>query len=128
MELGIYKLAVISLFVIGLSHVVQPRVWAQFFIEIRNMGEVGSFINAFIHFPLGALIVSFHNVWHGVPVILTLLGWGWVLKGLLYFIFPRWGLRSMARVSMEKSMGFVAAGIILLMIDGVLVFSLLSRQ
>ncbi|MBC7909041.1 MAG: hypothetical protein H7Y30_00985 [Pyrinomonadaceae bacterium] len=128
MEIAIHKLAVISFFIIGLSHVIQPRVWVQFFIEVRNKGEAGSFINAFIHFPLGVLIVSFHNVWHGLPVILTLMGWGWVLKGLIYFIFPRWGLKTMARVSMKKSWEFVAAGLIFLALDGVLIYSLFSRQ
>ena len=53
MELAIQKLAIVSFFVIGLSHIFQPRVWAQFFIDLRSKGETGSFINAFIHFPLG---------------------------------------------------------------------------
>ncbi len=50
MESAIQKLAVISFLVIGLSHILQPRAWAQFFIDIRSKGETGSFINAFIHF------------------------------------------------------------------------------
>ena len=62
MESAIQKLAIVTFFVIGLSHIVQPRVWAQFFINIREKGATGSFIIAFIHFPLGALIVAFHNV------------------------------------------------------------------
>jgi hypothetical protein len=32
METSIQKLVAISYLVIGLSHIVQPRVWAQFFI------------------------------------------------------------------------------------------------
>lgn len=80
MEEAIQKLAIVSFFVIGLSHIFQPRVWTQFFIDLRSKGEIGSFINAFIHFPLGALIVAFHNVWQGIPTILTLLGYAWVLK------------------------------------------------
>jgi hypothetical protein len=52
MESAIQKLAIVSFLVIGLSHIMQPRVWAQFFINIRSKGEIGSFINAFIHFPL----------------------------------------------------------------------------
>ncbi len=127
MELAIQKLAVVSFFVIGLSHIFQPRVWAQFFIDLRSKGEVGSFINAFIHFPLGVLIVAFHNVWQGIPTILTLLGWAWMLKSLIYFVLPSLGLKSMSRVSLDKSWQFIVAGVVMLGIGGLLLFSLVSR-
>lgn len=126
MEQSIQKLAVISFFLIGLSHIFQPRVWAQFFIQIRDKGETGSFINAFIHFPLGVLIVAFHNVWQGIPMILTLMGYGWVVKGLIYFVFPKHGLQVMGRVSIERSWEFAVAGIVLVGIGGLLLFSLVK--
>lgn len=127
MEVAIQKLAVVSFFVIGVSHIFQPRVWAQFFIDIRNKGETGSFINAFIHFPLGAVVVAFHNVWQGIPLILTLMGYGWVLKSLLYFVVPRHGLRMLSRVSLERSWEFVVAGILLVGISGLLLFTIISQ-
>ncbi|HXH71158.1 MAG TPA: hypothetical protein VNI60_12575 [Pyrinomonadaceae bacterium] len=127
MELAIQKLAIVSFFVIGLSHIFQPRVWAQFFIDLRSKGEIGSFINAFIHFPLGALIVAFHTVWQGIPTILTLMGYAWVLKSLIYFVSPSHGLKSMSRVSLEKSWEFIIAGVVMLGIGGLLLFSLVSR-
>jgi hypothetical protein len=111
MELAVQKLAIVNFFVIGLSHIIQPRAWAQFFIDIREKGATGSFIIAFIHFPLGALIVAFHNVWHGLPMILTFIGYGLVLKSLVYFIFPKHGLKTLSRVSIEKSWEFVAGGV-----------------
>jgi CDP-diglyceride synthetase len=110
-----------------LSHIFQHRLWAQFFIDLRSKGEVGSFINAFIHFPLGALIVAFHNVWQGIPMILTLLGYAWVLKSLIYFVLPSVGLKSMSRVSVEKSWEFIIAGVVMLSIGGILLFSIISR-
>jgi uncharacterized protein YjeT (DUF2065 family) len=127
MELAITKLTIIFFFVTGLSHIFQPRVWAQFFIDMRSKGEVGSFLNALLHFPLGVLIVSFHNVWHGIPLVLTLMGWGLVLKGLIYFLFPRHGMKMLARVSIERAWEFVVAGFFSIAISGLLLFSLLSR-
>ena len=127
MEEAIQKLAIISFLLIGLSHVFQPQVWVRFFIEIREKGEVGAFINGFIHFPLGAIIVAFHNVWQGIPLILTLMGYAWVLKGLINFVFPKFALKSLARVSMEKSSGFIAAGAILIGIACLLLYSLINR-
>ncbi|MCM3872375.1 MAG: hypothetical protein ND895_16960 [Pyrinomonadaceae bacterium] len=127
MELAVTKLAIICFLVTGVSHIVRPRVWAQFFIDMHNKGEVGSFQNALLHFPLGVLIVSFHNLWHGWPIVLTLIGWGLVLKSFIYFVFPQYGVRILARVSMERSWEFVVAGIISVGISGLLIFSLLRR-
>jgi CDP-diglyceride synthetase len=128
METSIQKLAVICFLVIGVSHILQPRVWAQFFIDLRSKGAAGSFINAFIHFPLGVLIVAFHNVWQGIPIILTLIGYSLVLKSLFYFVMPATGLKAMSRVSLEKSWEFVVAGIVSVIIAGVLLFSLLTKS
>lgn len=128
METAIERLAAISFFVIGLSHIMQPRAWAQFFIDIREKGDTGSFINAFIHFPLGAMIVAFHPVWRGLPMILTLIGYGLTIKGLLYFVFPGYGRKILASVSLERSREFVIAGIIHLGLSGLLLFILLGKQ
>jgi len=94
---------------------------------MRSKGEVGSFLNALLHFPLGVLIVSFHNVWHGIPLVLTLMGWGLVLKGLIYFVFPRHGMKMLARVSIDRSWEFVVAGFFSIAVSGLLLFSLLSK-
>jgi uncharacterized protein YjeT (DUF2065 family) len=111
METSVERLTAIFFFVTGLSHIFQPRVWVQFFIVLRDKGEVGSFVNAFVHFPLGAFIVAFHNVWHGIPMIVTIIGWGLVVKGTLYFTAPRFGLRMLSTVSEERSWQFVVAGL-----------------
>ncbi len=127
MEEAIEKFAVICFFLIGISHIFQPRVWVDFFIGIREKGEVGAFINAFIHFPFGALIVAFHNVWHGIPMILTVMGYGLLLKGFINFVFPKFGLKTLKQVSHEKSWGFVVAGILSVGISLLFLYSLLSR-
>ena len=113
MELAIQKLAAINLLIIGLSHIFQHRAWAEFFIRWREKGEVGVFYTALLHMPIGTLIVSFHNVWSGIPVVLTVLGWGWVLKGLLYFVYPKHGLRMLNRVTPERSWEFIIPGVIM---------------
>jgi uncharacterized protein YjeT (DUF2065 family) len=127
MEIAVEKFAIICFFLIGISHIVQPRAWAEFFIRLREKGTTGSFINAWIHFPLGALIVAFHNVWHGIPAILTVLGYAWVIKGFVYFVFPRHGLKVMAQVRLERAWHFVLGGIVIVALGGLLLFSLISR-
>jgi uncharacterized protein YjeT (DUF2065 family) len=111
MNTAVEKLTALFFLVTGLSHIFAPRAWVRFFIILRRKGEVGSLLNALVHFPLGAFIVAFHNVWHGLPMIVTIIGWGLVLKSTIYFVFPRHGMRMLATVSMERTWQFVVAGI-----------------
>jgi hypothetical protein len=127
MEIAVTRLAIICFFITGVSHIIQPRVWARFFMDMHSKGEVGSFHNALLHFPPGVLIASFHNVWHGLPVVLTLIGWGLVLKSFIYFTFPGHGVKMLARVSVERAWEFIVAGVFALGISGLLLYSLLNR-
>lgn len=126
METSVEKLTAIFFLVTGLSHVFQPRVWVKFFIMLREKGAVGSFLNGFVHFPLGAFIVAYHNVWHGtgMPMMVTIIGWGLVLKSTLYFIFPRHGLRMLGTVSNERSWHFVV-GVVSVAVAGLIMYPLL---
>jgi uncharacterized protein YjeT (DUF2065 family) len=125
METSVEKLVALFFLVTGLSHIFQPRVWVQFFITLREKGEVGSFLNGFVHFPLGAFIVAFHNVWHGIPMIVTIIGWGLVIKSTLYFVYPRHGVRMLGTISMERSRHFVVAGVVSVAAAGVILYPLL---
>ena len=127
METSVEKLAAICFLVTGLSHIIQPRVWAEFFIMLREKKEVGSFLNGLFHFPMGAVIVSFHNVWHGFPLILTLIGWGLLIKSFIYLTYPKHGMRMLARVSVERSWEFVVAGVMSVAVSGLIFFSLLRK-
>jgi hypothetical protein len=113
MESAIERFTVLSYLIIGLSHILQPRVWVQFFLNLRDKGEAGIFAIAFLHLPLGLLIVSFHNVWTGIPAVVTVVGWANVLKGTLYFLFPAIGMKTVGRVRIERAHEFVIAGAVL---------------
>jgi hypothetical protein len=78
---------------IGISHVVQPHGWVEFFTWLREKGRAGMSVEGFLSHRFGALVVAFHNVWSGLPVVLTLVGWGQVLKGLVRFAAPLLSLR-----------------------------------
>lgn len=103
MEDAVRILVAVNYFVIGVSHLVRPREWAEFFIRLREMGAVGGFVVAFVHFPLGAIIVAFHNVWTWPEVVLTVCGWGLVVKGFLYFVSPAHAERMLRGVTPERA-------------------------
>ena len=120
MERSVEVLAVILFSVIGLSHMVQPRAWVEFFILLRGKGATGAFVDGFLNLQIGAVIAAFHNVWSGIPLVLTLLGWALLIKGLIRFCAPKLALKAMARVSMERSWEFQAAGAAIMVIAGVI--------
>lgn len=84
----------VALFVVGLSHLLQPRLWADFFIKIKRTGVAGIIIAMFT-FPQGLLIALGHNVWVlDVPVIITICGWGMMVKSIIYALVPRMAERA----------------------------------
>ncbi len=115
MEQAIQTFAAINFLVIGLSHVVAHRAWAEFFILLHRQGRPGAFANGFLSLLMGTLIVAFHNVWSGIPVVLTVLGWSFVLKAAVVFVVPDWGLRSIGRVRRDNSRMFMIPGVILIL-------------
>ena len=116
MERSVEILAVILFGVIGVSHVLQPRAWVAYFTLLRSHGEAGAFLDGFLHLPLAALIIAFHNVWSGIPIVLTILGWCFLIKSVLRFCLPKLGVRMMARVSIERRWEFQAAGAVLVVV------------
>jgi hypothetical protein len=84
----------VTLLVVGLSHLVQPRLWRDFFIILKKTGVAGIII-AMYTFPQGLLIILCHNIWAwDVPVIITISGWGMTIKSLLYAFVPRMAERA----------------------------------
>jgi len=124
MERAIEILAVIQLTVIGFSHIVHHRAWAEFFIWLRAKGDPGVFANGFLSLTAGSLIFSFHRVWTGIPLVLTLFGILNILKAANCFLFPARAMRSMERVSLARSREFVVAGVFSLAIAAVVAVSL----
>jgi hypothetical protein len=52
--------------------------------------------------------------------VLTLLGWAFLIKSLVRFCAPKLGLRMMARVSVERAWEFQVAGLVLVLVAGLL--------
>ena len=128
MEAAIQIFALINLAVIGISHVVRPRAWVAFFEWMKGKGEAGVFATAFLSLGFGSIIVAFHNVWSGIPIVLTLLGWAQILKALVYFTWPSYGLRKLQLVSEERANLFIIPGIAFVAIAALLLYHLFAQS
>jgi hypothetical protein len=119
-EQAVQLYAAISFLVIGLSHLVQPNAWVAFYQALAARGIPGVFLEGFLSLSFGGLIVGFHNVWRGPAVVLTLIGWGQVLKCAGRFVAPQVGLRMMQRMSPERAWYFQAGGALALVLSAFL--------
>ena len=124
MERAIQIYAVINFAIIGLSHALRPRAWVDLFVLVRGRGTAGVFAAALLNLIFGSIIVAFHRVWNGIPLVLTLVGWASVVKALIYFAFPGFALQKLERVSQERAYEFVATGVFCLLLAGVLGYHL----
>jgi len=120
MEQATQVFAAIGFLVIGLSHLGQPKSWVAFYQALAARGVPGVFLEGFLLLNFGAFIVAFHNVWHGPALVLTLIGWSQVLKGLVRFVAPQVGLRVMQRITLERAWYFQVGGVVALLISGFL--------
>ena len=108
--IAVERLVALSLAVTGLSHLAAPQAWASLFARLRTQGSAGGLINAYINFPLGALVLAFHPVWSGPGLLVTLLGLGWTTKSAAYFIRPQLAERGLAAVEGDRAWRLQAAG------------------
>ena len=122
MELAIQKLFIVCFAVLGASHLLQPRAWGRFFVTLHAKGDAGNFFNALLTFAPGLIIVTFHNVWRGIPTVLTVVGWSYVLKATIYLLAPAVGLKSIGRVDPERANGFRVAGAAMLIVAALLAY------
>jgi hypothetical protein len=82
----------------------------EFFLWLRAQGRHGVFLDGLLSLNFGALIVAFHNVWSGLPVVVTLIGWAQVCKGLVRLVAPGVGLRIYERITPEREWLFRVGG------------------
>ena len=120
MERSVEVLAVILSGVLGLSHILQHKAWAEFFILLRGKGEAGAFVDGFLNLAVAGAIIGFHNVWSGIPAVLTLVGWCLLIKSVIRFCAPKLALRMMSRVTVERSWEFQVAGAALVVLGGLI--------
>ena len=126
MERSVEVLAAILFGVTGLSHILQPGAWAEFFMLLCGKGEVGAFVDGLLNLPLAGVIIGFHNIWSGIPLVLTLVGWALLVKSLIRLCAPKQALRIMSRVSLERSWEFQVAGVGLVALAGLLGYGIVS--
>ena len=103
----------INFIVVGASYLLRPDVGRAYVSHLESKGSAGSLLVAFLALAIGSFIVAFHNVWGGIPTILTVYGWLALLKGTIYALFPEVALKGFATAQGMGSGLWRAAGALL---------------
>jgi hypothetical protein len=124
MENAVELMAGLSFLAIGLSHVLRPKEWTEFFAMLSAKGAPGAFINGMLSLSFGSLIVGFHSHQRtGLSAIVTFIGWAQVLKGAIHLCFPAHSLRSMKQVEGDKYWKIAWAGGLMIPMAALMIFA-----
>jgi hypothetical protein len=89
MELAVERIAALFYLIMGVSLLFRPFIWVNYIDELRKENPAAN-AYALVHLLLGLIIVVFHNTWSmEASVIITIVGWGVILKMVTFLLFPR---------------------------------------
>jgi hypothetical protein len=94
---------------------------------LRDRGKPGVLVNGMLSLSFGSIIVAFHNVWSGLAMVLTIVGWAHVAKSLVVLVAPGVGMRSLQRVSVERSRELIMAGAVFLVLSALMWYLALTQ-
>lgn len=105
---GIYFL------IVGISALTKPKEWQHVVKHLMEHEHTAlAYVAAIFTFILGLMIVLNHNIWTGgaPTVIVTIVGWLILLKGLTYFLLPNhmwvsW-VRKLNSLKLFKTVGII---------------------
>lgn len=104
---------------IGLSVLLYAKQWQKLMGKWEK-DHFTLFPLMFMMVILGLIVVNMHNVWEwDVSVLVTLVGWGMLLKGLFYMLLPGSVLQWSLRLGQTTGLLYVG-GVVGVVVGGVL--------
>jgi hypothetical protein len=106
--LKIAEVAGPAMLLMGLSILIHAKAW-QRLVDKWQKDHLSLFPIMLLTLLLGLMVVSMYNVWEfNVWLIVTLLGWAMVVKGVIYFLVPGSALKGV--VGLGKNLGLLYVG------------------
>jgi len=123
----IQALLALPFLVIGISHILQPRMWIEFFTYLHGLGPTGVLLRTFgIELVPAVAIITFHFVWSGPEIMISVYGVLLAIKVTLSLLVPSIGLRSLSLADRTRRVSLAVAGVLLVTLSAVCFWSLLQ--
>ena len=117
METSIFIAKILGLvyLAVGLGMIFSPGYYREKFEEmVKNASFM--YLGGLLALVVGFLVITYHNIWENSWVVLvTIIGWLALLKGLLLLIFPR-TMINLCMPLVKKDSCLIAKGIIVLIL------------
>lgn len=106
--LKIAEVAGPALLLMGLSILLHAKAWQRLFDKWQK-DHLSLFPIMLLITLLGLMVISMYNVWEfNVWLLVTLLGWGMLVKGVVFFLIPGSALKG--AVGLGKNLGVLYFG------------------
>ncbi len=116
LETQVFQAFGLAYLAIGLGILINPGFYKKIMASLSEQPMSVYFAGA-LAFVVGFLLVTFFNVWEwSWSLVITILGWLSLVKGMLLFLFPK----AMVNMASSCKKGMMAKGIIVLIIGIVL--------
>jgi hypothetical protein len=99
MEQSVYLAQLLGpiLLVLGVAYAFHMDTFGKLIKDFDNRALIH--ISVLLMMVAGMALVLAHNVWEwGWPLVITILGWSILLKGLLYAFFPDWMIKTASKM------------------------------
>ena len=123
---AVQALLALPLLVIGLSHIFQPKMWIEFFSYLHGLGTSGVVLRTFgLELVPAIVIITFHWVWSGPEIILSVYGVLLASKIAISLLVPSIGLQSLSMADRNEQVSSLVAGVLLIAISVICFWALL---
>ena len=104
--------------VFGLSFLLYVKQWKKLMSDYAD-NHFLLFINMTVALVVGLILVNIYNVWEwSIYVVITITGWGAILKGAFYFLAPASWTKTTLKSTWVRSNGFLYAGSLIMLVFG----------
>ena len=99
-EIFVARIIAIMYFVIGIAGLMDKKYYLNTMQEIMKNSGI-RLVFGMLGMIVSFIIVFYHNVWTGWPILITLIGWIGLIKSINMILFPKF---------LERKSNFVFKG------------------
>lgn len=116
MDITVYLAQIwgVMIFAIGLGVIINRDHYIQLYRDLKKEG-MAVLVFAMLAIILGMIHVGAHNVWGSLSeVIVSLFGWGLLIKGIMLAVYPKFADKAGSWVSRTEVMNYAGGAMLVI--------------
>ncbi|MBL7106681.1 MAG: hypothetical protein ISS77_03630 [Phycisphaerae bacterium] len=117
----IFQIFGIVYLAIGLGIIINPNHYRQMLVDFAANRAV-MYLGGAMAFVVGFLLITFHNIWTAEwGVIITVIGWLALIKGLFIFLLPKMLMKACSYLEKNTRL-LIVESVLIIIFGGLLVY------